>query len=407
MAVRGGARIRTRFLLVVALALAATLVARGAWAGQGGAPDAIRAAAERDGATAGDFLPVAGMRSFARAAGVHEWRFEAVRGPSRFDRIGLERVAHGKTPLSDPPAVVLYLPGTFMNGAVAIDDPRYSMPLFMAEHGVDFWSFDYRTHFVPPATPPDNLGVMADWSDDVFLGDIDAAARFVGAATGHRRIFLAGFSRGAEFAYLFAARYPERVAGLIILDGLMPASDLPGAPAPGHYADDVSGTHLTWERRAALMRAVIEHPDGPAPIPKFATARENLEQVVDTADGFFGGHGGLANPLGGFSDATTLARTLARYDRYWPAIQDHEQPFAPDVRAALARSAVPVIAFASTNIGPHWSQGVAASARAAGGSGATVTTLAGWGHLDVICGTLAATQVFAPTLEWLRRRPTR
>ncbi len=390
----GGAIDRARRLSVIffAYALAAAIAA---WAA---------GIARANGGAPADFAPVAGMRSFKQAPGIHEWRFVARRGPSPFDRIGLERVARGKTPAAYPAAVALYLPGTFMNGAVAVDDPRYSMPLFMAGRGVDFWSFDYRTHFVPATATQSQLGAMAGWTDDVFLADIESAARFVETATGHPRIYIAGFSRGAEFAYLFAARHPRQVAGVIILDGMMPSAAFRGNPPPGRYADDVSGQRLTWRRREALMRAVIDDPDGPAPLPRFATARANLEHVVYATDGFFGGHGGLANPLGGFSDAVVLAHTMAAYDRYWPVVQDYENPFNAGTRSALLAARLPLIAFASTNIGPHWSEKVAASARAAAGGNAVVVTLNGWGHLDVICGTHAAAEVFTPTLQWLRRR---
>ena len=50
----------------------------------------------------------------------------------------------------------------------------------------------------------------------------------------------------------------------------------------------------------------------------------------------FGGHGGLANPAGGHSDAVVLARMLIGYDRYWPTVQDYENPFTP-ARLGTAR----------------------------------------------------------------------
>ncbi len=74
--------------------------------------------------------------------------------------------------------VMLYLPGTNMNGVVAVDDPRYSLPLFMATHGVDFWALDYRTHFIPPATPASDLTELKGWTNDLFESDILAAAEF-------------------------------------------------------------------------------------------------------------------------------------------------------------------------------------------------------------------------------------
>jgi hypothetical protein len=62
-----------------------------------------------------------------------------------------------------------------------------------------------------------------------------------------------------------------------------------------------------------------------------------------------------------------------------------------------------VIAFSSTNISKDWPERVTKSASSTGSSDVTAKRLAGWGHLDVICGTHAEEQVFEPALEWLRR----
>jgi dienelactone hydrolase len=366
------------------------------------AADSVTAAAP---SPARAFVAAAKPRSFARPLWVREWTYTMARGPSPFDRIGLHRVTRGARPSAHPNIVMLYLPGTNMNGAVAVDDPRYSIPLFMAGHGIDFWAMDYRTHFIPPATPVADLKELKHWTDDLFESDIEAAARFVMATTGRKQIYIAGFSRGASFAYLFAARNPEKVRGLVIFDGWIPPDRPAVTPPPNHYADDVGGAHLTYEKRQALMASVIADPDGPAPIAKYKTARENLEAVVYGAGGIFGGHGGLANPGGGYSDAVVLARMLADYDRYWPTIQDYENPFSAADRARLAASKIPVIAFSSTNIGAKWPSRVAQSASATGSSDVTVKTLTGWGHLDVICGTQAEVRVYMPALLFLRQRP--
>lgn len=354
---------------------------------------------------ASDFAIANGSRTFKKPRGVREWIYTMARGPSLFDRIALHRMTRGARPPAHPHLVMLYLPGTNMNGEVAVDDPRYSMPLFMAGQGVDVWTIDYRTHFIAPGTPATDLAELKQWTSDLFEADIEAAARFVMAATGRKKIYLAGFSRGASFAYLFAARNPQAVQGLVIFDGWIPAGRSVVAPPPPRAADDVGGAHLTYDKRQALMEAVIANPDGPAPIAKYKTARENLEAVVYGAGGAFGGHGGLANPGGGYSDAIVLARMLAAYDRYWPAIQDYENPFTAADRARLAASKIPVIAFSSTNIGAQWPLRVAHSAAATGSADVTVKTLSGWGHLDVICGTQAEVKVFRPALIFLRQRP--
>jgi pimeloyl-ACP methyl ester carboxylesterase len=352
-----------------------------------------------------DWVLSGAPRSFPFLYRVHEWTYTTTRGPSPFDRIALHRVARGARPPTHPNIVMLYLPGTNMNGEVTVTDPRNSLPLFMALHGVDFWALDYRTHFIPPATPVDDLKELKHWTNDLFESDIEAAARFVMKETGRQQIFIAGFSRGVSFSYLFAARHPENVQGLVIFDGWIPSGRSSVTP-PSRYADDVGGAHLTYDKRQALMAAVIAKPDGPAPIAKYKTARENLEAVVYGAGGVFGGHGGLANPGGGYSDAVVLARILAGYDRYWPTVQDYENFFTPTDRARLAASKIPVIAFASTNIGGQWPARVAQSAAATGSTDVTVKTLTGWGHLDVICGTRAQIEVFLPVLKFLRRRST-
>jgi pimeloyl-ACP methyl ester carboxylesterase len=348
------------------------------------------------------FSQIGAPRTLKSAAGIYEWHFVAERGPSPFDRIGLHRIASGPAAPAHPGIVMLYLPGTNMNGEVAIDDQRYSMPLYLAAHGVDVWAMDYRTHFVPPDTPAEKLAVMAGWTNRVFEGDIEAAAVFVSAKTHNEKLFIAGFSRGASFAYLFAAMHPQSVAGLVILDGFIARRPAAATPA-GRVADDVGGRHLTYDKRRALMEAVIRDPGGPAPLPKYKTAAENLEHVIYGADGVFGGHGGLANPQGGFSDPSVLARVLIGYDRWWPAVQDYDNPFDASALARLKASKIPVIAFSSTNISSQWPAMVTESAAATGSAEVTVKRLDGWGHLDVICGTHAESEVYAPMLAWLRQ----
>jgi len=356
-------------------------------------------------ASAADFQPVGAPRELKGAPGIYEWTFQATVGKSPFDKIALHRVAKGPTPPAHPDAVVLYLPGTNMNGEVALEDPRYSFQVYLAEHGVDVWSMDYRTHFIPPQTPQSDLSELGGWTNDLFEADIDAAAKFVNDKSGRSRIFVAGFSRGVEFAYLFAAKhYHERVAGIIALDGFIPTHPMRAKPLePGHYADDIGGEHLTYDKRYKLMQMVIDNPDQPAPIPKYKTARENLEHVVYDAGGFFGGKGGLANPQGGFSDPVVLAKLLISYDRYWPAVQDGENPFTPALLASLSASKIPVIAFASTNFGASWPGMVEASAKATGAPDSSFTKLDGCGHLDVLAGTKSESAVFAPTVAFIKQ----
>jgi len=361
------------------------------------APLTARAAEPTEG-----FVPLGEAHSFKDAPTVTEWRFEDVRGTSPFDKIGLHHVAIGKTPRENPELVLLYLPGTNMNGIVAPDDVKHSLALYLASHGVDFWAMDYRTHYVPPETAQSDLKELKGWTYDLFASDIDEAVKFVRAHTRHGKIFLAGFSRGVTNEYLYTALHPENVQGLVVLDGFI-SNRAPKGDAPADvYADDIGGAHLTYDKRKTLMEMVIANPDGPAPIPKYKTARENLEHVVyDSAA--FGGHGGLANPQGGKSDAVVLAKLLITYDRYWPTVQDYENPFTPDRLEALKKSQVPVIAFSSTNFGSDWPSMVEQSAHSTGSNSISFSKLDGAGHVDVLCGTQSEDKVFAPTLAFIKQ----
>lgn len=347
------------------------------------------------------FTAAGAPRELKGAPGVYEWRFEAKVGPSAYDRIAIHRIAKGPSPPAHPAIVMLYLPGTNMNGEVAIDDARYSLPIYLAANGVDVWAMDYRTHFVPADATEAQLGELKDWTNGLFESDIDAVARFILAQTHRDRIFLAGFSRGVTYEYLYAAMHPAVVKGIVVLDGFLPRHAFARAPS-GQVADDLGGPHLTFDKRQHLMEMVIANPDQPAPIPKYKTARENLEHVVyDAKD--FGGKGGLANPMGGFSDPVVLAHVLAAYDRWWPAVQNSEDSFSPELLAALKASKIPVLAFSSTNIASDWPSWVEESAHSTSSSDVTVLKFPGAGHLDVLCGTRSEAEVYAPTLAWLRR----
>ncbi len=363
------------------------------------APLIARAATPTEG-----FVPLGEAHSFKDAPTVTEWRFEDVRGTSPFDKIGLHHVAIGKEPPANPELVILYLPGTNMNGIVAPDDVKHSLALYLATHGADFWAMDYRTHYIPPVTEQVGLTELKGWSYDLFASDIDEAVKFIRAHTHHGKIFLVGFSRGVTNEYLYTAMHPENVQGIIALDGFISKRAPTGEPPGDVYGNDIGGKHLTYDKRKTLMEMVIANADGPAPIPKYQTARENLEHVVRDAGGVFGGHGGLANPPDK-SDAVELAKLLITYDRYWPTAQDFENPFTPERLAALAKSQVPVIAFASTNIAPEWPAMVEQSAHSTGADAKDVsfTKLDGAGHLDVLCGNDSETIVFAPSLAFLKQ----
>jgi len=169
---------------------------------------------------------------------------------------------------------------------------------------------------------------------------------------------------GVEFTYLYAAMHPGNVAGIIAIDGFIPTHPMRiEQGTPGQYAVDIGGKHLTYDKRHTLMQMVIDNPDQPAPIPKYKTARENLEHVMyDAAPG----NGAFANMPGGYSDAVVLAKLLIAFDRYWPSVQDGENPFTPGLARVAEGFEIPVIAFASTNFGANWPSQVEAASKSTG-----------------------------------------
>lgn len=74
--------------------------------------------------------------------------------------------------------------------------------------------------------------------------------------------------------------------------------------------------------------------------------------------------------------------------------------------AALRALTIPVIALASSNMnkaGIGWARRVEYTARATAGRDVEYSLLQDWGHLDVLLGTAAAQQVFAPLADWIDR----
>jgi len=377
----------------------------------------------------------------ASVAGITETIWTSPRPPGHgqegvpADRIGVHRF-RGTAPSF---ATLLYLPGTFMNGQLAGNDEDHEPWLFLARRGVEIFTLDTRTHAVPPETPATELDFMAGWNSEVFLADARAAALLARSESGRGQLFVAGFSRGAFFAYALAAAEPQGVAGILALDGFFKTRPTPrpdSAPTPpppdltaalgklraeGGLATDVAGS-LGWEPRQALMQAAAADPAGPvlgdsARSGGAGNVGEQLARILHRA----WGPGGLANPVeahgtdgGGVSRVRVLARLLAGYDRYYPAVQDLEgraiavqvdDPTTPidDGWAALADRGLPVLYFGTTGMGPDFLIGGLASAAHAGGRAVEIHVLEDHGHLDLLVGERARQEVFEPTLAWIAR----
>src|SRR5262245_17542571 len=257
------------------------------------------------------------------ATDIEHSSWTAPRGAGPFDRIEVHRYKTKAAPV----ATVLYLPGTNMNGEVAVPDEDHNLWIFLARRGVEVFAVDYRTRFASDSTDTAALASMKGWTTETFVDDIKLASALVRAESGRNQVFVAGFSRGVFLAYAYACSEPQFVAGLVALDGQFkshapknqydPAADLQKLQDSGAWATDVSG-RLGWEGRQKLMKTAAADPKTPATDPKFKTLGEQVANLLQ----FAWGPGGLANPLGGQSRPEVLAKLLAGYDRFYPAIQD-------------------------------------------------------------------------------------
>lgn len=376
----------------------------------------ILALAGRTNAASPEWKAAAGA-SIAGAPDVEHSTWSSSRPPEgRFDRIEVHRYRTNATPV----ATMLYLPGTNMNGEVAVADEDHNLWIFLARRGVEVFALDYRTRFASSSTDAGALASMKSWTTDAFIDDIRAASALARAESGRAQVYVAGFSRGVFLAYAYACSEPGAVAGLIALDGQFkshapknqyePDADLKKLEESAAWATDVSG-RLGWEGRQKLMLATADNPASPATDPKFKTIGEQLANLLQ----FAWGPGALANPLGGQSRPETLGRLLAGYDRYYPAVQDPEAKRMgdrdDDPKTALddlwGEMKIPILYFGNARMPGDWLLNGIYSAQKSGSQDVTLNVLEGYGHLDVLISDHARRDVFEPTLSWIRSRASR
>lgn len=338
------------------------------------------------------------------------------------DFVALRKITASDEPLSEPRPVLLFLPGPHFHGEIFFPSETQDLRVYLAKRGIETWTLDYRTHFVPREQIVDSR-FMESWTTEAFVDDVVYAWQRVREAHAQRPVFLGGFGLGATFAALAAARVEgQGVAGLILLDGYV--LDPPNAeglyrerpPTPNWFADDLESHFLPYKRWIKILQDVQDNPTGPdfLPAPVFDTRAQALAHLL-YASGNFGGRGGLSNAKNGRADVVTLARVLQQQDRYWPRAQNHggftlARHLAAarfDYARAFRALRAPLLAFSSDtmdNAGILWSDRIRFTAQATASDDADFRVLHDWGHLDVLWGTDAAGEVFAPISEWVKRR---
>ena len=347
----------------------------------------------------------------AGVADIRETRWEAARPPGgTYDRIRVHRYRSA----GPAKAALLYLPGTNMNGQVALADEDHNLWVFLARRGVEVYALDYRTAF-PPSSGVSDLGFMANWTVDAFTEDVRAAASLARKESGRPKLFVAGFSRGAFLAYAYAGVEPETIAGLVILDGPFKnhvtapfdrAAEMAKLKASGGWGSDVAGP-LGWDNRAKLLGAAAANPSGAALDAKFTSVGDQVSDLLYNA----WGPGGLTNTRGQ-TKVQNVSRLLVGYDRWYPAIQNVEgraiASVVDDPESKVddnwGKWTVPILYFGSTGMGADFLLNGIYSAAKSGSKDVTLNVLERYGHLDIVVGEKARADVFEPTLAWILER---
>ncbi len=342
----------------------------------------------------------------------------------RFDKIHLHRiVAHEN---ARPKCVVFYLPGAHRNSEIRHYTERYNFRIHLAKRGIDTYGIDYRWHAIPDENICD-FSFMKNWTYQTFLQDIEESIAFAKKISHADRVFLAGFSRGAEIAYYYASyRWKEDLAGLIILDGraagcggrrthsfdikgILAALDEGDSPETREFLtvqgiklkSSIYETEFRWGyQHRNNIKVALQNPHAPSPEEGFSSLLKYLEWNLRSSNW------GAAIKKGNF-DIKILLKDFLLEDRYGPLIQiiesiglgDYEGKH-PDLPYMMHLNEVdiPLIGFFVPK--PILSVDVK-STESIANKDIEIHLLKNQGHFDVLFGEYAQESVFSPMYQWL------
>jgi len=190
-----------------------------------------------------------------------------------------QKSAQGK-----PKGTILFVHGSSMAGQPTFDlqvpgRPYSSAMDWFAERGFDTWCVDMEGYGRSDKKRPVNCDI-ANGADDV-----EAAADYIAAKTGAKKLMLYGISSGALRAATFTQRHPQRVARLA-LDAFVWTGE--GSPTLEQRKKKLPEFQAKLRRPIdrAFIHSVFErdHPDtaDKATIDAFATAILALDDSVPT-----------------------------------------------------------------------------------------------------------------------------
>lgn len=363
------------------------------------------------------------------------WQKNASMAPNGlYDKIGLHRLV--QTGIASK-GVVFINPGTYGSGESLISNPttdnytkieNESQAIYWANRGFDVYAIDYRTHFVPATLNTSQLGFMANWGWDQWISDIKEAMNKAKDTSGVSSVFMAGQSFGGRASMNYATVYSQDIKGIILLDGGNAAANpnttnsynLTAALAQENatanwalIAPNLPGRTPIAPTFQALMQYALANPSAPAeappgtPLPPSINPMTNRSWSNITEWSAFVLSGATSNILGGYSNVSTVIRTLAEMDRYWPDRLNLEQnafsdwnncPYVTyDFDDHYKSVNVPLIGFTSELFGLD-RYGLIGNIT---NPDVTRIFLKGYGHIDVFSGTFSARDVSEPVYQWM------
>ena len=157
---------------------------------------------------------------------------------TRYTRSGDVNVAYQV--IGDGPRDLVYVPGFASNIDVMWDDPDTAGFLGTLASFSRLIVFDKRGTGMSDAVPIDRLPNLEERMDDV---------RAVMDAVGSERATLMGHSEGGNMSILFAATYPDRCDGLILVSCYAKrtwSEDYPWAPRPADREKEIAEIERDW-----------------------------------------------------------------------------------------------------------------------------------------------------------------
>lgn len=314
------------------------------------------------------------------------WRLAA---PGREDERLLAPTADGwrlclgrRRPRGPPRAPpVLLVHGIAMNRlALDFGVERLSLAAHLAEGGLDCFALDLRGHGGSRPGP----GAPRRWTLDDYLAlDVPAALDAVAAATGERRVLWVGHSQGALLGLVAAARYPDRIAGVVAL--APPVRFTPEAGAHLRLLPALAALRLArlaarmlapfvglWHPRAAALSIQPAEMEGPIFRRLMANVIEDLPPGV-----------------------------VAQFEAFLRDGRLGSMDGREDWRAGLATSRAPALFVAAPEDGLATPAIVREAFERWGGEKAYLEAPAGVGHTDLLLGRRAPTFLFPAVRDWL------